>query len=417
MQFILRKIILGIVFVCVLIGLIAVGRGYRFSPKEKSLSSTGILVASSFPDGSMILLNGELKGATNSNVIVTPGEYDIEIKKDGFSSWKKRLKIKGELVLKADALLFPQNPTLSPVTSLGITKAVSSSSGDKIVIFSESNNPEKDGIYLFENVRNPISRINPLKPLILKTALIPSSSSLLFSSSSVEYSPNEEQILLTMYNAFPENVQPTPETRSIAHIYLINTDTQTTTPFDVTNSVESIRTAWTAEQATLSKKALAGLKKPLPTIATSSFDVLAFSPDERKILYTASQSATLPLIIDPPLIASNQTPEERTIEPGSIYVYDTEEDKNFKLFSIEQFGTLENARSSILWYPDSAHVVVKEARKFVVSDYDGTNPISVYSGPFDSSFFTLSKDGKLFILTNFSSESGTLFDLYSVGLK
>ena len=147
MQFILRKIILGIVFVCVLIGLIAVGRGYRFSPKEKSLSSTGILVASSFPDGSMILLNGELKGATNSNVIVTPGEYDIEIKKDGFSSWKKRLKIKGELVLKADALLFPQNPTLSPVTSLGITKAVSSSSGDKIVIFSESNNPEKDGIY------------------------------------------------------------------------------------------------------------------------------------------------------------------------------------------------------------------------------------------------------------------------------
>ena len=125
----------------------------------------------------------------------------------------------------------------------------------------------------------------------------------------------------------------------------------------------------------------------------------------------------MPLIIDPPLIASNQTPEERTIEPGSIYVYDTEEDKNFKLFSIEQFGTLENARSSILWYPDSAHVVVKEARKFVVSDYDGTNPISVYSGPFDSSFFTLSKDGKLFILTNFSSESGTLFDLYSVGLK
>ena len=86
MHFILRKIILGFIFILLLIGLIAVGRGYRFSTKDKSLSSTGILVASSFPDGSMILVNGELKGATNSNIIVKPGDYDIEIKKDGYFS-------------------------------------------------------------------------------------------------------------------------------------------------------------------------------------------------------------------------------------------------------------------------------------------------------------------------------------------
>jgi len=399
----------------VLIAVIAIARGYRFSPKEKTLSPTGILVASSFPDGSMILVNGELKGATNSNIIVTPGEYDVEIRRDGYSSWKKHLKIKGELVIKADALLFPQNPTLSPVTTLGVSRAVSSASGDKIVIFSETNNAEKDGIYLFENVRNPITRINPLKPLILKTSFPQDSSELKLASSSVEFSPNEDQMLLTTYT----NVSTLSKTKTpaIAHIYLLDTGTVTKTPFDVTHSVESVRTAWTTEQAALSKKALAGLKKPLPTIAGQAFNVISFSPDERKILYTASQSATLPTIIKPPLIASNQTQEERTIQPGSIYVYDTEEDKNFKLFNVADFGSLENAMSSLLWFPDSAHVVIKEAKKFVVADYDGTNRTTVYSGPFDSRFFTLSKDGKLFILTNFNSETGVMFDLYSVSLK
>lgn len=415
MLFVLRKIILGIIFVAILIAVIAIARGYRFSAKEKTLSPTGILVASSFPDGSMIFVNGELKGATNSNIIVTPGDYDVEIKKDGYSSWKKNLKIKGELVIKADALLFPQNPTLSPVTTLGVSKAVSSVSGDKIVIFSETENAEKDGIYLFENVRNPITRINPLKPLILKTAFLQDSQNLKLASSSVEFSPNEDQMLLTTY-VDGASLAPT-KNPTISHIYLLDTGSLTTTPFDVTNSVESIRTAWATEQVALSKKALAGLKKPLPTIAGQAFNVISFSPDERKILYSASQSAKLPLIINPPMIASNQTPEERNIKPGSMYVYDTEEDKNFKLFDVSEFGSLENATSSLLWFPDSAHIVIKEAKKFVVADYDGTNRTTVYSGPFDPRFFTMSKDGKLFILTNFNSETGELFDLYSVSLK
>ena len=415
MLFVLRKIILGIIFVAILIAVIAIARGYRFSTKEKTLSPTGILVASSFPDGSMILVNGELKGATNSNIILTPGNYDVEIKRDGYSSWKKNLKIKGELVIKADALLFPQNPTLSPVTSLGVSRAVSSVSGDKIVIFSETNNAEKDGIYLFENVRNPITRINPLKPLILKSSFPQDSSQLKLASSSVEFSPNEDQMLLTTYAQVTTPSQA--KSPAISHIYLLDTGSLTGTPFDVTNSVESIRSAWAIEQAALSKKALAGLKKPLPTLAAQSFNILSFSPDERKILYTASQSATLPTIIKPPLIASNQTPEERTIKPGSIYIYDTEEDKNFKLFDVSEFQSLENAMSSLLWFPDSAHIVIKEAKKFVVADYDGTNRTTVYSGPFDSRFFTLSKDGKLFILTNFNSETGVIFDLYSVSLK
>ena len=72
-----------------------------------------------------------------------------------------------------------------------VNKAVSSVSGDKIVIFSETNNVPKD-IYLFE-CKKPITRINPLKPLILKSSFPQDSSQLKLASSSVEFSPNEDE--------------------------------------------------------------------------------------------------------------------------------------------------------------------------------------------------------------------------------
>jgi hypothetical protein len=125
-QRVIVRLILGGLFVFVLFTLIAYARGYRFNLSQKKLDSTGILVASSYPDGAKIFLNGELFGATNENIIIEPGEYNVEIKKDGFTSWSKSLKIKGELVIKADALLFPKNPSLSPVTSLGLVFAQTS---------------------------------------------------------------------------------------------------------------------------------------------------------------------------------------------------------------------------------------------------------------------------------------------------
>src|SRR3989338_6654070 len=412
MQFIIRKLVLVFVFAIVLVILIAISRGYHFSFSQKKISPTGILVAASYPDGAHVFVNGKLKGATNTNVPLEPGEYDVEIKQNGYTPWKKRLKIKGEWVVKANALLFPQNPSLAPVTTLGISKASVSGSGDRIVIISETNNPEKDGVYAFENVRNPLSRINPLKLLVLKSAF-PAGVQLV--QSTIEFSPDEAHMLMTLYTD--------EESTIVSHIYLVDTTKQTLQPFEVTGSVKTIAEAWDEERFILRKKEFATLKKPLSRVAQSSFDIIAFSPDERKILYTATASATIPQVITPPLVSTNQTPEERHIEPGFVYLYDKEEDKNFKLFRVggsgskSDFGSLESAKASLWWYPDSAHLVIKEKGRFSVIDYDGSNRRTVYSAPFAQYFFAISKDGKLFVLANFNTESGLLFDMYSVGLK
>ncbi len=432
MRFLVRKIVLIGLFILVLAGLIAIARGYRFNPSQRTIKSTGILVASSNPDGAKIFVNGELKGATNSNIIVSPGEYDVEIKKDGFTSWSKRLTIKGELVIKADALLFPQNPTLSPVTSLGVKKAFSSPTGDAIIIISESeeevvvdpasDEEEKNGIYLLENVRNPLSRINPLNTLVFKSAFSEESEGFQLEDITIEFSPDEKQLLITTYIPLETDIEGNveeveQEDRTISNIYLIDAGSSTDDPFNVTESVDTIRNAWSEEQMEITEKALRAFKDPLADVALESFDIMAFSPDETRILYTATQSATLPLVIDPPLVATNQTPEVRDIETGSIYVYDAEEDRNYKVFGVDEFESLEDAKNRILWYPSSAHLILREDDKISAFDFDGTNKRTVYSGPFSKDFLATSKDGRLFILTNFNSETGSLQDLYSIGLK
>lgn len=415
MKFFLYRFVLITFFALVLILIIGFARGYRLNWSQQTVEPTGILVASSEPDGAKILVNGQLKGATNSNISVKPGEYDVEIAQDGYLSWKKKLIIKGELVMKADALLFPINPSLSPVTSFGVVKAFATNTQEKVIIISDTGDAEKDGIYLLDNGSGPLARLNSQKLLILKS-LFPAGLSL--QNVSIEFSPDERQMLVSIFNPpLPTPALskisrgkklPTPEA-TLQAIYLLPTDGATTNLFEVTGSVEAIREAWQQEHQEIKDTILETFKKPIAQTA-HSLNILAFSPDETKILYVATESASLPQVIKPPLVAANQTPEEREIKPGGLYVYDKKEDKNFKITP-----SFKPALHTF-WYVDSQHVVLREDEGIAIVDYDGTNKRLVYSGPFQEDFMSTSRDGKLLILTNFNSSTRVLPDVYGVGI-
>lgn len=386
MKSLLAQMFFVILFILTLVSLIGYARGYRINFSKKTISSTGILVASSYPDGAKIYINNELSGATNSNLTLPPGKYQVEIKKDGYSSWKKNITVKGELVIKADALLFPQNPSLSPITSLGIIKAQFSEINSKTIILSENDDLEKDGIYLLENSKKTLSIFNPLKLLVLKSTFLEDFD---LKGSGLKFSPDGKQIIFTTPTA----------------AYLISTEEQTTQPFDITNSKETMEQAWARDEEKNIQKILETFKDPLPKIASDSFKIISFSPDESKILYEATKSATLPLIIDPPLIGANQTQEERDLKKGNLYVYDKKEDKNFKI------------PNPLLWFPDSTHLIIKEEKQISIINYDGENKQTVYSGPFEQDFVAVTSDGKLLILANLNPQTNKLPDVYAVGIK
>ncbi|HLL60561.1 MAG TPA: PEGA domain-containing protein [Candidatus Nitrosocosmicus sp.] len=444
----IRLFLLGI-FIGVLISVIAYARGYRLNVNKKSITPTGILVASSFPDGAKIYVNGKLKGATNTNITLVPDNYDVEIKKDGYRPWRKSINVKGEIVIKTDSLLFPQNPSLSPLTSLGVINAKYSPITNRIIFVSNSPDAEKDGIYLLDNSRRALSLFNPLRLVVLKSVL---PEDIDYASTQFEFSPDGKQILMNVCKAkvvvdplITPSPTPTP-TSTVPPVncdlplysFLIAADNEKQQPLNITRSETAIRNAWKKEEDKNILKIIETFKDPIPQMATDSVRILSFSPDDSKILYKATKDVTIPLIINPPLIGANQGKETRTLKKDRIYVYDKKEDKNYEIpqevqtlsptpSPVTKFGqigeptldvsSLDTFQNTIIWYPDSRHLIINESKRVSIIDYDGNTRQTVYSGPFDKNFLGVSSEGNLLILANLNPGENQYPDVYTVGIR
>lgn len=422
MRFLAIRAVLAVFFIIILFFIIAFARGYRFSMTDKKLVSTGILAVSSSPDGAKIIVNDRFKGATNTNLTVPPGTYTVTITKDGYIDWKDTVTVKGEIVTKIDALLLPQNPSLSPLTSLGVAKAQYFPISDKVFFISDNINRatqsaaleedevplEKDGVYVLDIGKNPLSIFDPLKLLVARSTF-PAGSDI--SRHEITLSPDGDQFIFTLLNKADVPIKS----------YLLPTDDISNQLFDITASKNQIETAWRAKTASTSAKILETFKKPLPQTATEAFDVIAFSPDESKILYLAKTTTTIPVVIKPRLVGSNQTPEVREITAGELYVYDKKDDRNYHInIPDNRTNKTNNAakiQNTIFWYSDSNRLIIKEADRIAIMDYDGTHKQTVYSGPFEDEFLAVSGDGKLLILANLNPQNNDYPDVYAVGIR
>lgn len=466
------KVAFVLVFFIVLIVFIAFARGYRFSVEEKSITSTGILTVSSGPKAAKIYVNGELKGVTDNSLTLQPDTYTIEVKKDGYTSWKKDITLKGEIVHSLEAILFPKNPSLSPLTNLGIQKAIPVGNSHRVILFADSEDtqatasptsiasleaslatPEapitqeelekdRDGIYLFEEVKQPISIFAPLKTVVLKDNLPPDID---FEQTEVIFAPDYEEAIFTFTTEISTE-EANLEEEPLEYSYLLSLEEENEDPFEVTNSVEAILEAWLEEKTKETDKVLETFPKEIRKIATDSFDIIAFASDETKMLYQAKKDANIPIAIDPPLIGTNQTEEKRKIQAGNLYIYDKKEDKNFVIpfdpkkipeektykaldqadgditsdeekFDISNLTRTQRFASYIQWFPSSKHLIFNEGKQIVVMEYDGKNKQTVYSGPYDNAFFSTSYDWKLYILANLNPQNNTYGDLYEVGIR
>lgn len=428
MRFILIRAILGLFFGLILISIIAYARGYRFNFSDRQFVSTGILAVNSSPDGARIYIDGKLKGATNTNITIAPGNYDIEIRKEGYTTWKENsVAVKGEVVTQIFALLFPQNPSLSPITSLGVVKVLNFPSVNKVIILSEdehratesaetvdSEELEKDGVFVLENGRRHLNIFNPLK-LVLKKSQIPEDYKL--ADTEITISPDGKEMIFTVKTASNTRLD-----------YLIKTEEKNDRPFNVTQSRATLETAWKQQRQKKQERILQTFRKTFFTLAQKNLEVIAFSPDETKVFYRAKTAVTIPIIIKPRLIGANQTPEARTLERGALYVYDKKEDRNYLIAKSQQprsgrpagsrpsSTSPENNPDNYLWY-DANHLVFKGQKEISLLDYDGTHKETVYSGPYEMDFLAVTADGKLLIIANLNPQQNALPDVYAVGIR
>lgn len=398
-----QVIISALIILFLLIGTVLVvmfGKGYRFGfgGNGPILSGTGLLVATSSPDGAQVFVNGHLTTATDNTINLAPGEYDIKIFKDGYFPWQKKITIKKEVVSKADALLFPKAPKLESITNIGILNPVLDPSKTKIAYLVASQSAVKNGIYILDMTSRPILTLQSASSQIVNDTTD------IFSSSALLWSPDSKELLATIG-------------KSLNTTYFLETSTLNQNPKDVTETRLSVDASWEKLKKDKEKALMDSLPKKLKKVVSEEFKILEWSSDETKILYEASQSAEIPLIINPPLIGTDSTPEIRNLKKGEVYVYDIKEDRNYKILDSVPEKSEAFSPLPIMWYPDSKHLVFINDSKITMMEYDGGNLTTVYAGPFVNGFvFPWPDATKLVILTTLGNLNITP-NLYTIGLK
>jgi Tol biopolymer transport system component len=390
------------ILVCIFLATIVVilyGKGYKlgFDKGKLGISGTGMLVATSEPDGAQVFVNGHLTTATNNTINLAPGEYDVKIFKEGYFSWEKKLAIKTEVVTKADALLLPTAPKLENITKYGVSNPVIDPTLSRIAYTSASQSIKKNGIYVLDMSIKPIITLQGASTQITDDTVAS------FSTAALKWSPDAKQLAASV------------SAQGYVSTYLVDAGGFNSTPSDITATLDGVNTQWQDLKKEKEKARIDGLKKELKKVVSEDFNILSWSPDESRILYEASVSASLPIIIKPRIIGVDSTPEQRDLEKGVIYVYDTKEDKNFQILKVnedEDIGSIP-----LTWFPDSKHLIYTHNKKIDIMEYDGANNTTVYAGPFVDSFvFPWSDTSRIVILTNLGNPDISP-NLYTISLK
>jgi hypothetical protein len=393
------------------------GKGYRIGFKQDlpRISKTGLLVANSTPNGAQVFIDDHLTTATDNTIDLAPGIYNIKIQKEGYFPWEKKLKIEAEVVTKAEARLFPEGPKLESIATTPVQNPVIDPSGTKIAfqIASEAAS-RKNGIYILNMNTNaipvPILTLQSSSNQIADNTIAP------FSEANLNWSPDGTQILA--------DITTTPQNTTT---YLLRTDRFNDTPQDVTAILQSVHDTWNQQKQEKDVSLRASVKSNMRQLINDNFSILAWSPDEAKILYQASTSAQLPLMIKPRRLSIDTLEEKRKITKDEIYVYDTKEDTNMQIPvtlpeacqpKLEQGqDSLEKCTLPASWLPDSNHLIYINDKKIIIMDDDGSNSITVYAGPFVDTFAIPWPDSsKIVILTNLSNPNVSP-TLYTIGLK
>lgn len=395
------------IIITLTVAVIVYGRGFRLNFNQKKLTSTGILSASSYPDKASVWIDGQLRSATSTSLSLNPGWYNVKITKEGYQPWEQKIHIQGEILSQIDSLLIPTNPSLKTLTVTGVNHPALSPAGTRVAYMitpreatASGSLKLKTGIYVFELRTDALGNLLDPKPLYQPAV------NLDWQNARLSWSPDEKNLMLTFTKAVRSKEQ-------IVQVYLLDTESTKNEPVEITNRYEEILKDWQDLAKIKETAKISTLPESVLNTLSAKAGNLKMSPDDAKLLYLSTSSATLTTVISPPLIGSNPTIETRSIQSGNYYVYDKKEDKNYFIASQKSLGKPE----SITWYTDSKHIVMVENTTIYIMDYDGTNKRGVYSGPFlNNLVYPWPGGNRLVILTNLNHLEGSP-NLYQIDLR
>ncbi len=367
------KKLLGIVFFLLIVGALTVGivfyaRGYR--PSGTKIQATGIVSIRSAPDGAQVYIDGESKGTTNLDLpALKPGLYTIKIVKSGFSPWEKEVEVKKEAVNQIEAVLFPISPTLRALTFSGVINPVVSPKGEKIV-FSVRKPEENAGIWVLNLSTSPLPSFFT-KDLM---KLIADDEETIYSSSSYQFSPGGDQLLVTI--------------KKEDKFLLFESFDENKTPKEVTLDIEKLKDGWENDRMISEKNSLQKLGVEAFELAETLTN-LQFSPKKTKFIGIRADGTSVLYDSDPSL-APNQDPATYSLPKAIKY----------------------------LWFPDGEHLIIVNEGSISIMGADTKNNITIYTGNFDPGLVIPWPDGsRIVITTSLNTSVRKTPDFYAIELR
>lgn len=387
---------------------ILLAKGYIFSPQEGKVTmiGTGIITATSVPDGASVYIDGHLTSATNTTISqLAPKTYSVKIAKDGFIPWEKNIEVKKGLVSEVKATLFPSIPTIYPLTFNGVINPVLSPDGQKLVFtvpfVNDSSSRQKGGIWVWTMSSQPISFAKSAEPHQIAI----SDSNLDFTKTSLRWSPDSKQILATLYEG-------NNQTDTYLRNYLLSADQLTRADGlrDITPTVSASIKGWEEDQSVKDEARIAIIKDFQVRKVASDSASLTWSPDETKFISGRVDEAGK---VQSPRLSStisgqkNITPTAEPMLTG-YKVYDLETSKEYSLPEAKSYQ----------WLPDSRHIILIQEGKIALCEFDGTNIAVIFAGTFeDSLVFAWPDASRLVMVSSFNTPTASKPNLFGINLK
>lgn len=340
---------------------IFLAKGYTFSPKERKILGTGILTIASIPDSASVFLDGRLTTATNTTIAsLSPKNYDVRVVKEGFIPWEKQVAVKTGLVTELKITLFPAIPTIYPLTFNGVQDPTLSPDGQKLAYIVPTG--KKAGIWVWTQGSNqPISFARTAEPHQIAQSI-----NIDFSKADLKWSADSKQVVAVVGG----------------NNYLLEAEKMNSEPRDITAILPATLQNWDDDSRSKETSRILAVKKVTLRRIASESALVRWSPDETKFMAGADEK--------------------------SLKVYDTEDGKDYQL----------PEALSLIWLPDSRHIILVEEKTISIADYDGSNKAVIYAGSFQNSFvFPWPDSSRLVIISSSPTPTASEPNLYGINLK
>ena len=154
-----RRLFAGyfLVGVAILLGstiLVLQSYGFDVNHKTGEVIQNGLIFTASAPESSTIYLNGKENGTTDKRLTVPAGDYTIELKRDGYETWKRSFTLEGSSIERlVYPVLFPKKPKTVEQHTFKATPLFTTQSLDRQWIVSQ----QADAITKFDvfNANDP----------------------------------------------------------------------------------------------------------------------------------------------------------------------------------------------------------------------------------------------------------------------